>query len=204
MSPDERPSDTDLAGPPASGDGGDLLRLLDDVGKGRVGASEELLPLVYQQLRRVAAKQMASERKDHTLQATALVHEAYLRLAGGAAITWKSRAHFLAVAARAMRRIAIDHARDRGRIKRGGEVRRVPLGSVLDLLTEVDLDEAIAIDEAVERLAVKDPRMAEIVHLRFFAGLSMDETARALEISVRTVRREWNLARAWLARELGV
>ncbi len=180
----------------------DLARLLEEVGAGRAKASEELLPLVYEQLRAVAEHQMGQERRDHTLQATALVHEAYLRLAGDQDIAWDNRAHFFAAAARAMRRIVIDHARARGRQKRGGDARRVPLSNVVDLLTEADADTAMAVDEAVEKLAEVDPRMAEIVQLRFFAGMSVDQTARALSISERTVRREWSLARAWLTREL--
>jgi len=180
----------------------DFARLLDEVGAGRARASEELLPLVYEQLRAVAAHQMGRERRDHTLQATALVHEAYLRLAGDTEIGWDNRAHFFGAAARAMRRIVIEHARARGRLKRGGDARRVPLSNVVDLLTEADAAQALAVDEAIERLALQDPRMAEIVQLRFFAGMSVDQTARALQISERTVRREWALARAWLTREL--
>ncbi len=178
-----------------------LTRILREIGAGRAKASDELLPLVYDELRFLARQRLREERVNHTLNATALVHEAYLRLAGGDAVAWENRAHFFGAAARAMRRVLIDHARRRGRAKRGGEQRQIPL-SVVDLMTDPVRDDVLAIDQAVEKLAARDPRMAEIVQLRFYAGLSVEETASALGLSDRTVRREWNLARAWLTREL--
>jgi RNA polymerase sigma factor (TIGR02999 family) len=144
---------------------------------------------------------MASERPDHTLQATALVHEAYLRLVGAQQTTWKGKGQFCLAAAEAMRRILIEHARKRGRIKRGGDFQRVPLD--IDVLArEAQPEEIAAVNDAIHRLEQKDPRMGEIVRLRFFVGLSVAETAAALGFSDRTVRREWALARAWLSREL--
>ncbi len=182
-------------------DAGHLTRLLQDVSAGRAQPSDALLPLVYEQLRAIAQQRLRQERANHTLNATALVHEAYLRLAGDASLPWENRAHFFGAAARAMRRILIEHARRRGAGKRGGGSHQVPL-SLLDLVADADQDDVLAVDAAVEKLLVIDPRMAEIVHLRFYAGLSLEETAAALDISERTVRRDWNLARAWLAREL--
>jgi len=183
-------------------DPGHLTRILREVAAGRALPSDALLPLVYDQLRAIARQRLRQERAGHTLNATALVHEAYLRLAGDAALPWENRAHFFGAAARAMRRILIDHARKRGRLKRGGtSAHQVPL-SLLDLAADADAADVLAVDDAVERLCARDPRMGEIVHLRFYAGLSVEETAAALDISDRTVRRDWNLARAWLAREL--
>jgi len=165
----------------------------------------DLLPAVYDQLRRLARQRLASERDDHTLQATALVHEAYMRLAGpdGQAARFANAGHFYAAAAEAMRRILIEHARARARVKRGGpNLRRVPLTSVLDLATTPDPDEILAFDEAIRRLEVETPDSAEVVRLRFYAGLSVEETAKALGVSERTVNREWTYARAWLFRAL--
>jgi RNA polymerase sigma factor (TIGR02999 family) len=145
---------------------------------------------------------MAAERPGHTLQPTALVHEAYLRLVGQVQITWDGRGHFYAAAADAMRRILIEHARKRGRQKRGGDWRRLTLDSV-DLAQEpVPVEEIVSVDEAIRRLEERDERMARIVRLRFFAGLSVQEIAGTLRITDRTVRRDWALARAWLYRDL--
>lgn len=180
----------------------DITRLLEAAGDGDPRAAQELLPLVYDQLRKSAQLQMAGERPEHTLQATALVHEAYLRLVGSRRIAFESRAHFYVAAAESMRRILIDHARKRARIKRGGDQERMPLSAAY-LAEQADPEEILSVDEAIQRLAKRDQRMAEIVRLRFFAGLSVDETARALGLSARSVRREWALARAWLHRELG-
>ncbi len=164
------------------------------------GASDgaELLPLVYDELRRLARHRMAGENAGHTLQATALVHEAYLRL-GGADAKFASRAHFFHLAATAMQRILVEHARGRGRIKRGGGMRRLP-GNVLDLAAAPDSEEILALDDALRRLDVESPQSAAVVRLRFFAGLSVDETAESLNISPRSVNREWTFARAWLFR----
>ncbi|MFQ5680324.1 MAG: sigma-70 family RNA polymerase sigma factor [Gemmatimonadota bacterium] len=183
-------------------EGNDVTTLLRAAGTGDRRSARELLPLVYDQLRRAAQLQMAGERPDHTLQATALVHEAYLRLVGSDAEGWENRAHFYVAAAEAMRRILIDHARKRGRLKRGGDRVRVPLSAVY-LAEEADPEEIMSVENAIRRLESRDPRMAGIIRLRFFAGLSVDETAAALGLSDRTIRREWAVARAWLERELG-
>jgi len=180
---------------------GDITGILEKISDGEPRAADELLPLVYDQLRAAAQKQMAGERPDHTLQATALVHEAYVRLVGPHDVPWENRAHFYVAAAEAMRRVLIEHARKRGRIKRGGGLRRVPLTGQ-ELANEADLEEILSVDAAIRRLEERDERMARIVRLRFFAGLSAKETADVLGLSDRTVRREWTLARAWLHREL--
>lgn len=157
----------------------------------------ELLPLVYEQLRGLARRQMKAERSDHTLQATALVNEAFCRLVGERKIPWDGPAHFYAAAAEAMRRILIDYARTRGRQKRGGNRQRVPL-------TEINLSDSeacadiLALDEALSRLEGENAEAARVVQLRFFAGLSIDETAEAMGLSPRTVDRRWKFARAWL------
>src|SRR3954469_19870510 len=182
-----------------------VTRLLHEAQRGGVEAAKELFPLVYQQLRELARQRMASERAEHTLEATALVHEAYMKLVGGKEVAWAGRQHFYLVAAEAMRRILIDHARARAGPRRGGGRRRIPLNNVLDLATaaEEDLPEILALDDAVSRLDTVSPTVAAVVRLRFYAGLSVDETAAALGVSPRTVKREWTYARAWLARELG-
>ena len=179
----------------------DITRILERVTSGEPRAANELLPLVYDQLRAAAQKQMAQERGDHTLQATALVHEAYLRLVGPQDIPWENRAHFYVAAAEAMRRVLIEHARKRGRVKRGGGQRKIPLSGA-ELAEDPNLEEIMSVDAAIRRLEERDGRMARIVRLRFFAGLGVGETAAALGLSDRTVRREWALARAWLHREL--
>ncbi|MBK7405491.1 MAG: RNA polymerase subunit sigma [Phycisphaerales bacterium] len=165
-------------------------------------AAADLLPLVYDELRAIASRAMAQERVGHTLQATALVHEAYARLVGNAELAWDSRAHFFVAAAEAMRRILIEHARSRTRLKRGGPGRRrVPL-SVVDLATEDDGREFLSLDAALGRLLERAPEMGEVARLRLFAGLGVDETAMALAISPATVKRRWTYARAWLQREI--
>lgn len=163
----------------------------------RENASAELLPLVYDQLKAIAGARMRGERTGHTLQATALVHEAYLKLVGDREVSWQNRAHFFAAAAEAMRRILIDHARKRKSEKRGGGAARVPI-TVVDLAAESDPDQILALEEAMTRLQGEDPRAAQIVNLRFFAGLSVDETTEATGLSRRTVMREWAFARARL------
>jgi RNA polymerase sigma factor (TIGR02999 family) len=187
----------------------DLTRLLRRSESGQPADVAELLPLVYEQLRAIACARMAGERRDHTLQATALVHEAYLRLFknDGDGALWSSRAHFFAAAAEAMRRILIEHARSRGRVKRGGDgrgraARRQPI-NLLDLASENDPDEILMLDEAIQRLEREDPDAAQVVRLRFFAGLSIDDTARVLGVSPSTVDREWAYARAKLHRMMG-
>jgi RNA polymerase sigma factor (TIGR02999 family) len=166
--------------------------------------ASELFALIYEQLRELARQRMASERVGHTLQATALVHEVYVRLVGGNTVPWVSQTQFYYAAAEAMRRILIDHARLRGGPKRGGDKRHVPLNNVLDLASEEhDASQILALDDAVSRLDQVSAIVAYVVRLRFYAGLTVEETARALGVSPRTVKREWTYGRAWLARDLG-
>ena len=179
-----------------------LTAVINALQRGEAKASSELLPLVYEHLRRLARARMAHVPPGNTLQATALVHEAYLRLAKGQGQQWSGRGHFFAAAAEAMRRILIEHARKRGRIKRGGDLDRVPLSAVY-LAENAHPEEIMSVDTAIRRLEGRDSRMATIVRLRFFAGLSTEEIAETLGLSDRTVRREWALARAWLHKELG-
>ena len=159
-------------------------------------ATDDLLPLVYDRLRRLAQQMMAQEKPGQTLQATALVHEAYLRLLGDGA-KWEDRRHFYAAAAQAMRRILVARARRRGRVKHGGGRKRLPLSDA-DATVEPESVDLVAVDEALRRLEKEDPRVAEVVLFRFYAGLSVEDTAKALEISPRTVRRDWTYAKAWL------
>ena len=187
-------------------DSPDLSALVTRASQGDARAAEDLFPLVYEQLRADAARRMAAERPNHTLQPTALVHEAYLRLVGpggdASAPAWEGRGHFYAAAAEAMRRILIEHARARNRVKRGGDWQRVTLDS-LDLTAEsIAVEEIVSVDAAIRRMEERDPRMARIVRLRFFAGLEVQEVAEVLGVSDRTVRREWAVARAWLFRAL--
>ena len=186
---------------PANGSKGEITRLMERAGTGDKTAADELLPLVYDELRRDAGGLMAAERVDHTLQPTALVHEAYLRLVGNRRIPWANRAHFYTAAAEAMRRILIDHGKAHRRLKRGREFERVPL-NVADVATSWDLDQILSLDEAVRRLMDRDPEIGNVVRLRFFAGLSIQETADALGISKATVKRKWEFGRTWLFREL--
>lgn len=162
-----------------------------------VASGGELLTQVYEQLRRIAQARMAQERPDHTLQATALVHEAYDKLLGNQELSWESRAHFFNAAAQAMRRILIDHARGANALKRGGDQKRVPLG-LLDLAQNHDSAQIMALEEAMATLEAEDPRAAQVVSLRFFAGLPVDRIALAMDISERTVCREWSFAKARL------
>jgi len=178
----------------------DITRLLTRWSDGDPKALADLMPLVYTELRRLAASQMRRERSDHTLQPTALVHEAYLRLAGHRA-GFRSRIHFYGAAAQAMRRILVDHARGRRAIKRGQHDPLVDLDKVLGVGTEPPPD-LVALDEALVRLASVAPRAAKVVELRFFGGLSVDEAAAFMEISPATVKRQWSFARAWLSRAL--
>lgn len=174
----------------------DVSRLLDAAHRGDPHAAAELLPLVYDELRGLAAAKMANERPGHTLDATALVHEAYARLTGGR--SFESRSHFLRAAAGAMRRILIDHARARNAAKRGGQARRVELDPNHPAIAPRDA-RLEALDEALSRLAVEYPSQAELVQLRYFAGLTLDECAQALGVSSRTADTWWAFARAWLA-----
>lgn len=180
----------------------DVTRALEALKDGQPEARHELLDLVYRELHQLAAGQMRRERANHTLQPTALVHEAYVRLLGNEPTDWENRAHFFGAAAEVMRRILVDHARARSAAKRGGGVPREPLSDLAQGL-RVDPDELLAIDEALTRLADQDPQRALVVQLRFFAGLTAEEIAEATESSVRTVKRQWRFARAWLYREIG-
>ena len=178
-----------------------VTRLLEEARRGDAAAIDRLLPLLYSELHAIAARHMRGERPGHTLQPTALVHEAFLRLVGGTPATFDDRAHFLRAASQAMRRVLVDHARARNAAKRGGALR-------------VTLDEGVAgaddgavdllvLDDALSRLAAAEPRWAQVVELRYFAGLEVPEVAEALGISTATVKRDWRFARAWLARALG-
>jgi len=179
----------------------DVTRLLHELSGGDESALERLLPLIYDELRAIASREMRRERGDHTLQPTALVHEVFLKLVDRPDLSWESRAHFLNLAAQAMRRILVDHARRRGRKKRGEGAVRVTLDEALVGAGEAAPD-LTDVDDALERLGRKDPRKAKVVELRFFAGLSVPETARVLGISEATVKREWQFAKAWIQREL--
>jgi len=180
---------------------GGLTQLLRRAAEGQSQAADQVLPLVYEQLRAIAQQRMAMERAGHTLQATALVHEVYQRVVGAGEISWTDRAHFYHVAAEAMRRLLIEHARKRGRIKRGGERQRVPL-SVLDLAAAQDEDQILALDDALRRLEGVDGDAAEVVRLRFYAGLTLEQAAEAMNRSPSTTKRDWAFARAWLHQAL--
>ncbi len=182
---------------------GEVTRLLGRLSDGDTGAAGALLPLLYDELRRVAGRLMIRERAGHTLQPTALVHEAWMRLIdAGESSSWNNRAHFVSVAARAMRNVLVDHARRRNAEKRGGDHERVPLDSVLSYFEERSLG-VIELSEAVDRLQEVDEQLARIVELRFFAGLTIDQTARVLAVSTPTVERGWRVARMWLREQLG-
>jgi RNA polymerase sigma factor (TIGR02999 family) len=181
----------------------DVTRILSAIEQGDPKAAEQLLPLVYDELRTLAAKRLAHERPGQTLQATALVHEAYLRLVDPrGAGSWNSRGHFFAAAAEAMRRILVNRARDKRRLKRGGDRERVELEDVA-IAGEAGAPDLLALDEALEGLAREEPACAELVKLRFFAGLTQEEAAQALGVSRRTADRYWAFARAWLRQALG-
>ncbi len=175
-----------------------LARLAGGEGEVR----EQLLPVVYDELRRVAAAYLARERVDHTLQPTALVHEAYLKLVDQTALRYEGRAQFFALAARAMRQILVDHARTKGRLKRGGGGARLTLDDNQPTPTELSIPDLLAIDEALEKLSRLDERKARLVEMRFFAGLSSDEAAEALGIARSTAAEDWRFTKAWLRREL--
>jgi RNA polymerase sigma-70 factor (ECF subfamily) len=179
----------------------DVTQLLLEWSKGDRQSLDKLLPVVYQELRRLAQHHLRQERPDHTLQATALVHEVYLKLIDTKVARWENRAHFFAVAARVMRHILVDLARERRAQKRGGG-QKLALEEALGAPDEAGAPNLVALDEALERLAAVDARQGRIVELRYFGGLSTEETAEVLGISARTVKREWRMARAWLHREL--
>lgn len=178
-----------------------VTQLLAAVGGGDKRAASELLPLVYEELRRLARANMRKESEGHTLQPTALVHEAYMRLVGGADVKWDNRGHFFGAAARAMRRILVERARAKGRIKRGGERKRVELADEM-MAVKPESTDLLELDAALDRLEKYDSRKCEVVMLRYFAGLSIEETAAAMSLSPATIKNEWAFARAWLHREL--
>jgi RNA polymerase sigma factor (TIGR02999 family) len=185
----------------ASPEPSEVTQILEAIGAGDAEAKDRLFPVVYQELRRIARARMAGERADHTLQPTALVHEAYIRLLGTEKPRWENRAHFYTAAAEAMRRILVEWARRRARQKRGGGRRRVELDSAVGSYQPTSA-ELLALDEALTRLESLDSEMSNAVKLRYFAGLTIEETAHALRSSERTVSRLWSGARAWLYSEL--
>ncbi|HUU94793.1 MAG TPA: sigma-70 family RNA polymerase sigma factor [Phycisphaerae bacterium] len=180
---------------------GEATRLLQVLDARDPSAAERLFPIVYDELRALAASYFVNQPSDHTLQPTALVNEAFLRLVDQTRIEWKSRAHFLAVAARAMRQILIDHARRRAAVKRGGDLCRVTMAEGVTPITASD-PEMLDLDEALKRLAAMDERQSKLVELRFFGGMTVEEVAHVLDVSKTTVESEWRMARAWLRREL--
>lgn len=175
----------------------EVTQLLNELGQGNKAALDRLTPLVYEELRRLARYYMSRERQDHTLQTTALVNEAYLRLVDQKNVSWQNRAHFFAVSAQVMRHILVDHARSHTSAKRGGEVRRVPLDEGATMSDERASD-LLALDEALRELTEIDPLKSQLVELRYFGGLSIEETAEAMQIPIIRVKREWNKAKAWL------
>jgi len=179
----------------------DVTRLLARWKDGDEAALQQLVPIVHEELRRLARRQMAAERPDHTLQPTALVNEAYLRLVNLKQMQWQDRAHFFAMAARLMRRILVDVARSRGYQKRGGGAQQVTFTQALEIAEDQPAD-VVALDDALEALAEVDERKSRVVELRFFGGLSVDETAEVLNVSRETIKRDWTFAKMWLLRHL--
>lgn len=179
-----------------------ITHLLKEWSDGDERALDRLTPLVYQELRQQAARFLRRERAGHTLQTTALIHEAYLRLIDAKDVRWQSRAHFFAIAANLMRRVLVDHARRRDAEKRGGAQLRLTLDEKLAVTSTAEVD-VLAIDQALNKLSTIDSQQALVVELRFFSGLSVEETAAALGVSPATVKRDWSVARAWLRREIG-
>src|SRR6266700_6116455 len=178
-----------------------VTQLLVDWSSGDTGALDKLIPLVQPELHRLAHYYMSREGEGHTLQTTALVNEAYLQFVDNTKPLWQNRTHFVAAAAQLMRRIMVDHARERHSLKRGGGALKVTFDEAA-LVTETRSEELLALDEALERLAVQDPRKSQLVELRYFGGLTVEETAEFLKLSQRTVEREWTMAKAWLYRAL--
>ncbi len=185
----------------ATASSGQVTHLLRAWGDGDEQALEQLLPLVDAELRRLARAYMYRERRDHTLQPTALIHEAFIRLAGAQNIRWQDRAHFFGICARVMRRVLVDYARARGFQKRGARAEKVPLPDVSIPVPERPVD-IVALDLALDALAIQDERKSRVVELRFFAGLTTEETAEVLHVSSDTVKRDWRLAKLWLLRQL--
>ena len=181
----------------------EVTQLLLDWSRGNGAALDELMPLVYQELRKLAGGYLRSERPDHTLQPTALIHEAYLRMIGKEMPEWQSRAHFFGVAARLMRQILVEHARTRHAAKRGGDQQKISLDDAPQVFAQSDAAELLALDDALTKLAAFDERRSRILEMRSFGGMSVEETALALGVSDTTVKREMRLAQAWIRRELG-
>lgn len=179
----------------------EVTQLLAELGQGGQAAVDRLMPILYGELRQLARRQMRFERSDHTLDTTGLIHEAYVKLVGLDRMAWQNRAHFLAVAAQAMRRVLVDYAEARRAQKRGGSRRKVPLDEV-ELHTPRPADAIVELDGALRRLEAVSPRLSRVVECRYFGGMSVEETAQALDVSPATVKRDWSLARAWLNREL--
>jgi len=176
--------------------------MLREWGGGKQEVLDDILPLVYDELHRQAARYLRSERRGHTLQTTALIHEAYLKLIDQRNVNWESRTHFFAIAAQAMRRILVDYARAAHRGKRGGNDIKLPLDEAMTVASDEKSVDLIALDEALDRLAKQDERQARVVELRYFSGLSLEETAEALHISRATVASDWSMAKVWLYREI--
>ncbi len=181
----------------------DVTQILNAIEQGDTRAVDELLPLVYEELRHLAARRLSREPPGQTLQATALVHEAYIRLVGERERNWDNRGHFFAAAAEAMRRIIVENARQKKSLKRGGHRRKVDLNESVLLDDNVPLDELLALDEALGKLSELDQIKADVVKLRYFAGMTIEMTSEVLGISTATAKRHWTYARAWLAREVG-
>jgi len=186
-----------MANPPFS----DVTQLLNRLSSGDQNALSELIPVVYDELHRLAAFHLQRERPEHTLQTTALVHEAYVRLVDQKEVQWKNRGHFFAVAAQAMRRVLVDYARRHQALKRGSSLPKISLDEAIAISHE-DMHHVLLLDELLTRLSTIDPAESRIVELRFFGGLAVEETAEAMGISAATVKREWSVARAWLLREI--
>jgi RNA polymerase sigma factor (TIGR02999 family) len=178
-----------------------VTQLLSEWSKGDHAALEQLMPMVYEELRRLARSHLRRERRDHTLQATALVHEAYLRLIDQHSVSWQNRAHFLGMAAQMMRRVLVNHAVARKTSKRGGSSQKITLDEAVKIGVQREVD-LISLDDALKELEELDSRQSRIVELRFFGGLSIEETAEALSLSPATVKREWNTAKLWLRRQI--
>jgi RNA polymerase sigma factor (TIGR02999 family) len=179
-----------------------ITLLLESCSNGNKNAVNELLPIVYNELRKISSKYLHDEYRNHTLQTTELVHEAYIKLVGGQEINWQNRAHFFGIAANSMRQILVDYARKRNSQKRGEGKTHVSLDDAEDMIFSSEED-IIALDEALKKLEAFDPELSKVVELRFFAGLNVDETAKVMNCSASTVKREWSLAKSWLYREMG-
>ena len=181
---------------------GNITQLLNDYSEGNKQLLVEILPLVYNELRRISSRYLREEHRNHTFQTTELVHEAYLKLIGNENISWESRAHFFGIAARSMRQILVDYARKRNAVKRGNGDKKLSLEEAATITAEND-EQILSLDNALNKLEALDERSGKIVEMRFFSGLTIEETAQALNISESTAKRDWNFAKAWLYREIG-